>query len=93
MRGETLAAVDGTVVLGNEGDTRGRATCSTGGFVHLARFAVVGGSAGLPGRAAALTTGRLVLEALLRVEFLFACGEHEFRSAVLAYQRLVLIHG
>ena len=93
MRGEALAAVDGTVVLGNEGDTRGRATCSTGGFVHLARFAVVGGSAGLPGRAAALTTGRLILKALLRVELLFACGEHEFCSAVLAYQRLVLIHG
>ena len=93
MRGEALAAVDGAVVLGNEGHTRGCAACSTGRFVHFARFTVVGVSAGLAVLTAALTTGRLVLEALLRLKFLFACGEHEFSSAVLAYQRLVLIHG
>ena len=93
MRGEALAAVDGAVVLGNEGHAGGRATGSAGRFVHFARLAVVGGSAGLAGLTAALAAGRLVLEALLRVELLLTGGEHEFGTTVLAHQRLVLLHG
>lgn len=41
---------------------------------------------------ARFATDRLILKAFLGIEFLFACGENEFRAAILAYQCLVLEH-
>ena len=89
MSGEALAAVDGAVALGDEGDGRGRAAGGTGRLVHLAGS---GSAVRLAGRTAFLATGGLVLEALLGVELLLAGGKHEFSAAVTANQRLVLVH-
>ena len=50
------------------------------------------GTAGLPGSAAFLAAGRLVLETFLRIEFLFTGGEHELSAAVTAHKRFVLVH-
>ena len=42
--------------------------------------------------AASLASLGLVLEALLSIELLLTCGEHEIRAAIFALQRLVLVH-
>ena len=90
VSGEALAAVDGTVALGDEGNGRGRAAGGTGRLIHLAGS---GSAVRLAGRTAFLATGGLVLEALLGVEGLFTGGKHKFLAAIPAYQRLVLVHG
>ena len=41
---------------------------------------------------ACLAAYGLILEALLSIELLFACGENEFGAAILAYQSLVFEH-
>lgn len=87
--GVALAAIDGTVVLGKEGNLRVRTAVGTNGFVHFARASVAVGFVRL---AALPAAGRLVLEASFRVEFLFACGERELLPAVTAYQSFVLVH-
>lgn len=88
--GVALAAIDGTVVLGKEGNLRVRTTVGTNGFVHFAR--ATGVAVGFVRLAAFPAAGRLVLEASFRVEFLFACGERELLPAVTAYQSFVLVH-
>jgi hypothetical protein len=90
--GKALAAVDGTVVLGEEGNLRLRPALCAHSAVHFTRT-IGGGPAGFPILAAVLTTRGLVLEAALCVELLLTCGESELRPAIPANQRLVLIHG
>ena len=89
--GVALAAVDGTVGLGNEGHAGGLATLGAYRFEHLT-LAVGVVARGLAGVAAFLAAGRLVLEALLGVESLFTGREHEFLAAVFAYKSLVFVH-
>ena len=90
-RREALAAVDGTVVLGNKGHARRAAALGANGLVHLTR-AIAGATAGLAGIAAFLAAQRLVLEALFRIELLLAGSKHKFLAAILANQRLVFVH-
>jgi len=87
---EALAAIDGTVTLGDEGDGGGFATLGADGLVLLTGG---GGTGGLASVAALLAAGGLVLEAFFSVEFLLASGEHELGATVAARERFVLIHG
>ena len=89
VSGEALAAVDGTIALGDEGHGSGLAASSAGRLEHLAGS---GSAVRLTGGAALAAAGGLVLEALLSVEFLLASGEHELSAAVAANQRLVFVH-
>ena len=89
MGGEALAAVDGTIALGDEGNSRGLAAGGTGRLEHLAGS---GSAVGLAGGAALTAAGGLVLEALFSVELLLTGGEHEFGTAIAANQRLVFVH-
>jgi len=92
---EALAAVNGAVVLGNEGDLGGFAALGTDRVVHLAGAGVIatGATVGFAGITASLATRRLVLETLFGVKSLLASGEHEFSATVSAYQSLVFVHG
>ena len=80
-RGEAFAAVDGSVARGLERDLARLAAFRADGVEHLSGFAA--------GVLSLVTAGfaslGLVLEALLRVEFLFTGGEDEFVAAFLAY--------
>ena len=89
-----LAAVDRSVVLRDKRHAGRGATLRAGGLVHLALLGLTSGRAAvLAGDAARLAAGRLILEALLRVELLLTSGEHELLATVSASQSLVLIHG
>ena len=89
-----LAAIDGSVVLRDERHAGRSATLRAGGLVHFALLSLtVSRAAVLAGDAAGLAAGRLILEALLRVELLLTSGEHKFLATVFAGQSLVLIHG
>ena len=90
MVGEALAAVDGTVALGNEGHRGGSAAGCAGGLEGLTGSV---GAVGLAGGAAFLAAGGLILEALLGIEFLLTGSEHKFGTAVTAHQSLVFVHG
>ena len=78
---EALAAVNGTVSLGLEGNLGFAAATGTGSSEELA------GSAGvvLTGIAAGLATLGLILEATLCVELLLAGSEGEFVAALFAH--------
>ena len=89
MVGEALAAVDGTVALGNEGHRGGSAAGCAGGFEGLTGRI---GAVGLAGGAALTAAGGLVLEALFSVELLLTGGEHELSATIAANQRLVFVH-
>ena len=89
--GVALAAVDGTVGLGNEGHAGGLATLGAYRFEHLT-LAVGVVALGLASRAAFLAASGLILEALLGVESLLTGGEDKFLAAVLANQSLVFVH-
>ena len=89
-----LAAIDRSVVLRDEMHAGRSATLRAGGLVHFALLSLASSRAAvLAGDAAGLAAGRLVLEALLRVELLLTSGEHKFLATVSAGQSLVLIHG
>ena len=89
-----LAAIDRSVVLRDERHASRSATLRTGGLIHFALLSLTGSRAAvLAGDAAGLAAGRLILEALLRVELLLTSGEHKFLATVSAGQSLVLIHG
>ncbi len=91
LRLEALTAVHGPVSAGLEGNLRGLSAAVADHFVHLAGAiaAVLGTAGGAAGRAAA----GLILETLLREEFLLAGRENEFVAAVAAGQSLVLVNG
>jgi hypothetical protein len=82
---EASAAVNGTIVGGLEGDL-----CLAAAISANSREILTGcSSCVLLGIAASLASLRFVLESLLGIESLFACGEHEFIATVLADQSLV----
>ena len=85
---EASAAIDGPVVLGNERNLGGSAALCAYRVIHFL-FAVALALASVP---ACLAAYGLILEALLSIELLFACGENEFGAAILAYQSLVFEH-
>ena len=78
--GEALAAVDGTVGLGLEGNLGLAAASSTSGGEVLTRTA----GSGLAGVTASLAALGLVLEAALSVELLLTGGEHELVATLFA---------
>lgn len=85
---ETCAAVDGPVILGYKRDLGGGAALCAHGGVHFALAAALV----LAAVAAVFATHRLVLEALLCVEFLFTNGEDEISATILANQYLFFEH-
>ena len=86
---EALAAEDGTVGLGLEGNLSLAAAACAGSGEELT------GTAGsvLASITAGLAALGLVLEAALCVESLFAGGEHELVAAFLTSQSLIFVHG
>ena len=87
---EALAAIDGTITLGNKGNSGGFAALCANGLILLAGG---GGTSVLAGATALLAAGGFVLETFFSVEFLLAGGEHELGATVAARERFVLIHG
>jgi hypothetical protein len=89
---EALTAVNGTISAGLEGNLGLAAAAVADHGEHLAggtAVAVLGPTGSAAGGAAA----GLILEALLREEFLFAGRENEFVAAITAGQGFVLVHG
>ena len=89
---EALTAVNGTISAGLEGNLGLAAAAVADHGEHLAggtAVAVLGTARSTASRAAA----GLILEALLRKEFLFAGRENELVAALTAGQGLVLVHG
>ena len=85
---KAIAAIDGSVRLGLEGNLRlAAAVGANSGEVLLGASGSV-----LSGVAAGLAALGLILEASLSVEFLLAGGENEFISALFANQCLVFVH-
>ena len=79
------AAVYGSVAGGLEGDL-----CLSAAICAYCREIFTGSSAGvLLCVTASLASLGLVQKAFFRIEFLFACGEDEFLSAILADNRFV----
>ena len=87
MLAETVAAIDGTIILRLERDFGFLAAIGTSHGEHLATFDAV--AAAFTFATAIATTYRLILETFFRVEFLFARCESKFFSAVLAYEGFV----
>ena len=85
---EALAAENGTVGLGLEGNLGFAAATSAGSGEELT------GATGvvLASIAAGLAALGLVLEATLSVESLFASSEHELIAALFANQILIFVH-
>ena len=83
--GEALAAQNRSVVAGLERNSGNAAALRAGRLEHLSAGALAISSA-------FLASGRLVLEPSLRVKLLLTGGEHEFGSAIFAYQGLVFVH-
>ena len=82
------AAVDRTIVPGNEGNLAGGTTVRANCVMHF----TIPVALALHLVPAILAANGLVLETLLCVEFLFACGEGEFSAAILANECLVFEH-
>ena len=87
MLAETIAAVDGAVILRLERNFGFLAAIGADDGEHLATFAAVAVTSAFV--AAITATHGLILEAALVVKFLFARAEDEFFSAVLAYEGFV----
>jgi hypothetical protein len=87
-----LAAVDRAIIPGLERYLGGLAAFSANSVEHFTG-ATGSRAAGLTCLTARLAPSRLILEALLGIEFLFAGSENEFIAAVFANQRLVSVHG
>jgi hypothetical protein len=85
---EALAAVNGTIRLGIEGDLRLTAAASASGSEILPRTT----GSGLTSVSAGLAALGLVLETALCIELLLTGSEHEFLAALFAYKRLVFVH-
>ena len=87
MFAEAVTAVNGAIILRLKGDFGFLAAVRADDGKHLALFAAV--AVALTFVAAVAATHGLVLEALFGVEFLFACAEDEFFSAVFAHEGFV----
>lgn len=79
---EALAAVNGSVVTGLEGNLSLAAAACAYSCEHFTLSSAV-----LLSVTASLASLRLVCKAVLSVELLFACCEYEICTAVLALQR------
>lgn len=90
MSREAVAAVDGLVAAGLEGNLARGAARSAGRIIHLPDVsAILLHFAGLT----ALGASRgLVLETALREEFLLSCCENEILTTVSAIQYLVFVN-
>ena len=77
---KAVAAVDGTIAGGLEGNLAFRTALGANGIIHHA----LGTSSALAGSAAGLAALGLILEATLCVEFLLTCGENKLLAAVFA---------
>ena len=83
MLAEAVAAINRTIVFRLERNPRFLSAFRADHREHLAFLAVVTGAAALI--AAVAAAGGLVLEALLRIKFLFARGEDKLLTAVFAH--------
>ena len=90
LSSEAVAAVDGAIVAGLKGDLASLTALGADSVEHG-----TGGCAGLTlaGIAAALAALGFVGEAFFSIELLLTGSEHEFLSAILADQSLVVVHG
>ena len=88
MLAEAVAAVDRSIVFRKERNLRLLAAIGADHLVHLTSFAALMIATTLVATVAAAR--RLVLEALLRIEFLLACAENKFLAAVFANECFVL---
>jgi len=77
---KAIAAVDGTVAGGLEGNLAFRTALGADSIVHH----TLGAGSTLAGSAAGLAALRLVFKAALCVEFLLTGGENELLAAVFA---------
>ena len=90
---ETIAAINGTITAGFEGDLAGLAAFSAYSIIHLAGAAVVSARVvALAGVTASFAALGLVGETFFCVKFLFAGSESEFVSAIFADQCFVVVH-
>ena len=87
MLAETVAAIDGTIILRLERDFGFLATVGASHGKHLATFDAVAVTFTFATTIAA--THGLILETFFSIEFLFARAENKFFSAVLAYEGFV----
>ena len=87
MFAETIATINGAIVSRLERDFRFLAAFRANHGEHLPLFAAV--AVAFAFVAAITATHRLVFEAALLIEFLFACAENKFFSAVLAHECFV----
>ena len=78
---KAVAAIDGAVAAGLEGNLTGLAAFGTHSVVH---HALRTGRLTLTGGTASLAALGLILEAALSVKLLLTCGENKFLAAVLA---------
>ena len=89
MLAEAIAAINRAIIFRLERNLCLAAAVSADHREHLALFALSAVTVAATLVAAITATGRLVLEALLRVKFLLACAEDELLATVLARQRFV----
>ena len=87
--GKAIAAVNRAIGLGLKRHTSLAAASGAGGGVISA---LTGAGVVLARITAGLAALGLILEAALRIKFLFTGGENEFLTALFAYQGLVLVH-
>ena len=95
LLGVAIAAVNGAITAGLEGNLRGSAATVADYFVHLTVAAVAAtalSAAVTTGRAAGSATGGFVGEALFREELLLRSGEGEFGAAIAAGEGFVCVH-
>ena len=89
MLAEAIAAINRAIIFRLERNLCLAAAVSADHREHLALFALSAVTVAATLVAAITATGRLVLEALLRVKFLLACAKDELLATVLARQRFV----
>ena len=87
---EAIAAVDGAITAGLEGNLALLAALGANCIIHGALGTSSNALTGCTAGSAALG---LVLEAALCIELLLTCGEDEFLAAILANDGLVFVHG
>ena len=93
LSGIALTAVDGTISTGLERNLGGLSAAIADHIVHNALSVAVLAIGSTAGSTAGRAAAGLILETLLREEFLFAGRENEFVAAITAGQGLVLVHG
>ena len=89
---EAIAAVNRTVVPGLEGNLASLAAFGADSIKQLTSTAGSSTASLLAGHTAGTAALRLVLKTLFGVKFLFAGGENEFLTAVLADECFVVVH-